>query len=329
MENYYVYIHTNLVNGKVYIGKCYRKPTYRWGTGGSGYLRSSRGHDKVDQRHFAYAIKKYGWDNFNHEILYKGLSAEEASQIESYLIKQYESDNPQKGYNMTRGGEGCAGREVTQETRNLIKNTLKKHKRIIQYDKKGNKIREWSDCEEILNTFNVKSDSNLYSHLLGKQKSFCGYIFKLVESDDVKYVIKTTAKSVRCYSMDGKYIKTYSSYKEAFKETGTHQSAIVRCLRNECVSAGGYIWRDDIGNYDNIIVRRRFEQNFSPVIQIDYWGNIIAEYDSIKDAQMQTGINNISAVCRGERKKAGGFQWVYKSEFTGNENSTDITTQVI
>jgi len=40
--NYYVYMHINLVNGKVYIGKSFRNPVYRWGKDGSGYLRSSR-----------------------------------------------------------------------------------------------------------------------------------------------------------------------------------------------------------------------------------------------------------------------------------------------
>lgn len=35
-------------------------------------------------------------------------------------------------------------------------------------------------------------------------------------------------------------------------------------------------------------------------------------YDSAKDAQLSTGIKtSISAVCRGERKTAGGFHWKY------------------
>lgn len=311
---YYVYMHTNLINGKVYIGKCYRKPSYRWGVDGSGYLRCTRGHTKADQRHFASAIKKYGWENFKHEILYKNLSAFEASKIEISLITEYESDNPNKGYNMTKGGEGCAGRLVKQETRELLKESLRKYKCIFQYDKYGGLIREWANCEEILDYFKVKSDSNLYSHLLGKQKSFCGYIFKLEERDNVQYVIKTTAKKVRCYSKNGDYIKTFDSYQEAYKETGALPSVIVKCVRNKCVSAGGYVWRKDEGNYEKINVRRKFEQNYSPVIQRDSFGNIVAEYDSIKEARQRTGISNISTVCRGKRQMAGGFRWEYKGK---------------
>ncbi|MBQ3580167.1 MAG: hypothetical protein II975_04140 [Bacteroidales bacterium] len=314
-RKYYVYKHTNLINGKVYIGKCYRKPSYRWGIDGSGYLRCSKGHNKVDQRHFASAIKKYGWDNFKHEVLFKNLTADEASHYEIMMIKNYESNKPSKGYNMTTGGEGCAGRIVSQATRELLKKSLKKYRHIFQYDKNGNLIREWNGCEEILEYFKTKSDSNLYAHLTGRQKSFFGYIFKLEEESNIQYKIKTTAKRIRCYSKEGKYIKTFSSYQEAFKETGALPSVIVRCLRNECVLAGGYVWRKDEGDYGDISVRRRFEQNYSSVLQIDSLGNIVAEFYSIKEAQNRTGIYNISAVCRRERKMAGGFRWEYKKIF--------------
>jgi len=269
----------------------------------------------VDQRHFASAIKKYGWENFKHEVLFKGLTAEEAAEKEKELIRQYESNNPSKGYNMTEGGEGCAGRIMTQETRDLLKESLKKYKKIYQYDKKGNFIKEWRDCEEILSAFKVESDSNLYSHLAGKQKSFKGFIFKLEETDDVQYCIKTTAKSIRCYSLDGKYIKTYSSYREAFKETGAQPSMILRSVRGECVSAGGFVWREDVGDYWDIEVRGKYEMNYSPVLQIDKSGNVVGEYESIKDAIEKTGIVNISPVCRGLRKRAGGYVWKYKGEY--------------
>ena len=297
-----------------YIGKSKRKPSYRWGKDGSGYLRCTKGHEKADQRHFANAIKKYGWDNFIHEILFRGLTADEAAQKEKELIAEFESYNPAKGYNMTLGGEGCAGRVMEQETRDKLKESLKKYKHIYQYDKKGNYIKEWKDCEEILNFYKARGNSNLYSHLYGRQKSFMGYIFKLEKEEGVKYEIKTTAKKIRCYSRDGRYIKTYYSYQEAFKETGAHPSMIVRCLRNECVSSGGFVWRENVGSYNDIIVPRRYEKNFSAVLQIDDSGDVVAEYESIKEARKQTGISDISAACRGARKKAGWYFWKYKFE---------------
>ena len=60
MDNYYVYMHKNKINNKVYIGITSQKLTHRWGKDGNGYKY---------QKLFARAINKYGWDNFEHIIL--------------------------------------------------------------------------------------------------------------------------------------------------------------------------------------------------------------------------------------------------------------------
>ena len=49
----------------------------------------------------------------------------------------------------------------------------------------------------------------------------------------------------------------------------------------------------------------------SAVIQCDLGGNVVKRYVSISEAFRQTGINNISACCRGVLEKAGGYRWVY------------------
>ncbi len=49
------------------------------------------------------------------------------------------------------------------------------------------------------------------------------------------------------------------------------------------------------------------------VAKLDEVGNILEEYESITDAANKTGANGqvISAVCRGDKKHAGGFKWKY------------------
>lgn len=51
-----------------------------------------------------------------------------------------------------------------------------------------------------------------------------------------------------------------------------------------------------------------------PIIQYDKSMNILAEYASLSEASRQTSINaqNISAVCLGKNKSAGGYKWAYK-----------------
>lgn len=93
MSTYSVYIHENLINGKKYIGITSQKPSYRWGKNGSNYKFQSK---------FFNAIKKYGWDNFSHKVLYSGLEISAAVKYETELIELYNSiDN---GYNISTGG---------------------------------------------------------------------------------------------------------------------------------------------------------------------------------------------------------------------------------
>lgn len=59
------------------------------------------------------------------------------------------------------------------------------------------------------------------------------------------------------------------------------------------------------------------EASKKPVAQIDVETNkIIKIFESARDAYRKTGVNykKISEVCRGQRKTAGGFKWVFYSE---------------
>lgn len=103
-----VYIHRNLVNGKVYVGITSRSPEKRWGKDGNGYKRHP---------YFWNAIKKYGWHNFEHRVVLQHETFEYACQVERCLIKHYKSNNRQYGYNDTLGGEG---RLLTDEQKKAL-----------------------------------------------------------------------------------------------------------------------------------------------------------------------------------------------------------------
>ena len=104
---YIVYKHTS-PSGKVYIGITSLRPEERWG-GGAGYVKN---------KHFNRAIKKYGWENIKHEILFDGLSREDAFKIEIELIKEYRSSEREFGYNLGTGGEhGATGSKWSDESR--------------------------------------------------------------------------------------------------------------------------------------------------------------------------------------------------------------------
>lgn len=110
---YIVYQHKNKINGKIYIGITSRVPEKRWGRNGSNYKTSP---------YFYNAIQKYGWDNFEHNILYTNLTKEQACQKEQELIQYFHSMDRKFGYNSTSGGEIFI---MNSETKNKISNKLK------------------------------------------------------------------------------------------------------------------------------------------------------------------------------------------------------------
>lgn len=98
-------------NGKVYIGKTSGTIESRAGVNGRRYVHG----------HFHNAIKKYGWDNIEHIVLKDGLTDEEACIYEQEMIAKYESFNPDKGYNITLGGEGMVGVKLSDATKEKLR----------------------------------------------------------------------------------------------------------------------------------------------------------------------------------------------------------------
>lgn len=94
---YCVYAHINMINGKMYIGQTIHgnNPNKRW-SNGNGYKHCP---------HFWSAICKYGWENFEHEIIASRLTSEEAGTFEELLISTLDTTNNDKGYNVLPGGD--------------------------------------------------------------------------------------------------------------------------------------------------------------------------------------------------------------------------------
>lgn len=94
-----IYKITNIINNKVYIGLTTNSLEFRW----KQHLRELKrpGQD----RHLYLSMKKYGIENFKIEEIDKANSLDELGELERYYIKLYQSNNRDKGYNMTAGGD--------------------------------------------------------------------------------------------------------------------------------------------------------------------------------------------------------------------------------
>ena len=105
----YIYKTTNLINGKIYIGQhCSNKFDTSYYGSGKKILR---------------ALKKYGLNNFNCEIIEWCETREIANEREIFWICKLNSKNNDVGYNITDGGEGWKGGKHSDETKNKISRT--------------------------------------------------------------------------------------------------------------------------------------------------------------------------------------------------------------
>lgn len=117
---FYCYKVTNLSNGKVYVGKT-NNIKIRWSAHQSRALNPNDSHYNYP---ISCAIRKYGSNNFQFEILTSCITEEEVNSHESYYITLYRSNinthGKRFGYNLTDGGEGTVGWKPTNETRNKM-----------------------------------------------------------------------------------------------------------------------------------------------------------------------------------------------------------------
>lgn len=134
-----VYVHVNKLNGKRYVGITSKNnPNHRW-SNGRGYKENT---------YFYSAIEKYGWDAFEHIILFDDLDEKQAKDTECKLIAEWHTNDRRCGYNMTTGGDGTPGFIPSEETRqklsiarrreNLSPETLKRRSEGL----KGRKFSE-------------------------------------------------------------------------------------------------------------------------------------------------------------------------------------------
>ena len=119
---YVLYEHVNKLNGKRYIGVT-NNTTKRWYGKGKHYDGSPA---------FWAAIQKYGWDNFEHTVLVRGLSLEEASSLEALYIAKYKTTNKRYGYNIAAGGVSAptmTGKHHSEETKQKMSEAQRGKKR--------------------------------------------------------------------------------------------------------------------------------------------------------------------------------------------------------
>ena len=231
-----IYKTTNLINKKIYIGKDkHNDPKYL----GSG-------------KSLHYAIKKYGRENFQKEILEYCESENHMAEQETIWIHTFNSTDRAIGYNMTKGGLGGNTRiNYTDQQLNEYKSKISRGiKTSENYIKSVENKRGKQRPDHSKKMKELYQSGKIIPHNIGVPcpehvKDILSKRFKGVPlSDDHKAKIgKSKWKEVDQFDTASNYIKTYFSIKHASDENNIGRDSIYGCCIGKYKQGGGYKWK--------------------------------------------------------------------------------------
>lgn len=267
----FIYIITNLTNDMKYLGQ--RKFSDGW----ENYLGSGI--------YIKRAVKYYGKENFEREVIRICYSKEELNEAEYYYSVFFDVVNSANWYNLCYGGGATAGYRHTEES-----------KKKMSEDRKGENTGE-------------------NSYWYGKH----------LPEETKQKLKKSHGRSVFKISLEGVIICGYDRETEAAESIGVTKHAINKCCSGTNLTCGNFIWmyKDEYENKINDRLKAVSERknkdtqfkkghktwNASGKILCVETGEI---FNGVHEAATAKGVceNNISAVIHGRGQTAGGYHWV-------------------
>ena len=247
-----IYKHTLLIGehkGWAYIGITQQSTVQRWknGLGYEGQL-------------FGSAVRKYGWNNFSHEIIEDNIPTLELANLrEQYWIAffhTYINDPDCRGYNTTRGGDGTVGYKWNEESKKKLSSAKKGIHHSEEYNARLSKITGGRDiiCIETGQVYHGESAAGRITKIrhIGEccrhQREIAGgYHWAYVDDLDwqtkfaefqnkEKHITKFAKRAVRCIETGDEF----ESIAAANKSLGA-EYCINRAIRLG-YKAAGYHW---------------------------------------------------------------------------------------
>ena len=252
MSNY-TYMVTNNINGKVYVG------SHSWD--GNGMDPNYYGSGTAITR----AVKKYGKENFQVEVLYYYDTIEECRADEERILTEYDVKNCPHSYNIKNAAVGWTsedlkGKTVSEETRKKLSQAFKgeKHpnygKHLTEETRK--KISQAHKGKTV--TFSEEHRKNLSQAMKGKNNPMYGkhptfseeHRKKLSQALKGKTVSESTRNKLAIANggkpfvaiKEGK-VKIFTSQHECGRVLGLYQSSINQCLKGKLKQTGGYTFK--------------------------------------------------------------------------------------
>lgn len=286
-----VYLTTNLINNKIYIGVHDTEEGITDTYLGCGCYSDRPSSYKYKTEPFAKALIKYGVENFRRYTIAEFSNRKDALALEKILVDEKfikRSDT----YNVVIGGG----------------DPPLKTKKCYQYDLKGNFIREWTNLTKTNNELGLGKDAILNAI---KNKQNCANSFWSYEKYDHLDIsdFKQTRRSyVKQYDSNLNFITEYSSVKDAAIQTNISETTITNSILRHSCPTGFYF----IKSYEdiNVVVNQTFHDPLHFYIY-DLQGNLYKEYYdislAIKEIPKTKRSSIKSAIFR--EKKYRDFYW--------------------
>lgn len=229
MIKYYIYLTTNLINGKKYIGQHKGELNDSYYGSGTNIIK---------------AIQKYGKENFKKEILCICSNREELDEKEKEYIKKYNAVEDPNFYNLHEGGSGGDGWRSARRY-------LQQHPEIYQQNAK--RLQKWAlenpelYREKVIKPFIEKSkewrrnNPEEVQKIMKKVNEAKEQWQKNNPDKHQKQIEKWRKKGSEANSKKVICINTgeiFNSISEAARHFNIHQGNISKCLKGERQSAG-------------------------------------------------------------------------------------------
>ena len=289
-----VYITTNVINNKIYIGVHKTENPDKF----DGYLGNSLWvNDNYLINHpkepFHYAVKKYGVKNFKRKTLKVFDNRQDALNLERWLVDE-EFVKRSDTYNITIGG---GDPPVYTKT-------------IYQYSLKGEFIKEWNSIREAAIFYKVSGSSIGKAVLEGTPSmKFLWSDIKSININD--FHINENKKITYLYSNKGAFVKEFQSITECANFIEKTPSRIQHCIKDKtCINKQWYV-----SNvlYQEFPIPSKESHRNQPIYQYDLEGNFIKEFPNQKAIAIALGLKSCNvhnSIKQG--RSYHGFQWNYE-----------------
>lgn len=347
----FIYITTNHVNGKQYIGQRKYDKQEKWKEYlGSGVILSK-------------AIKKYGAENFSKQIIEDCDTKEELNLKEKFWINYYDAVNSDNFYNIAEGGDG--GNTIVGYTEKQLEEHSKKlskaFKGVINQGINNPKSKQVI-CLNNTKIFDTTVEAGKYASVCDATiQACCNGKIHTAGIDPItkerlqweyyypnkEYKLKTiqkksnhpNIKKVVCHTTK----EVFDSAKIASKKYNISESGIRDCCNFTYSSYGklengtrlqwfyyDYYISDkfDINNHK---IKQKNSDIKIPVCMYDFDGNFIQEFNSQIEANKylgnkKNGTSQILKCCREECLTAFGYIWRFYS--TDKIDITNIKNKI-